>query len=194
MIAIIVVGAVLLVSVVLVVVEGRVMRKPESERSERERRFLSRDRAVGRGYQSYARNIAPWIAVGSAVVGILVTIPFWVEGRTAAAAGLTVLFVVLGGGMFALWALVFRHRGPRSEWRAQEDQRTREADAAGRPRWFVSVRAGWWLGGGFTVLGAVALLGSITGGGSPFAGVIMLAVGLIYLVLVVIQQRAEARR
>ncbi|WFR67779.1 hypothetical protein P9139_04945 [Curtobacterium flaccumfaciens] len=194
MIAIIVVGAVLLVSVVLIVFEGRVMAKPEADRTDRERRFLTADRAAARGYQTYARSVAPWIAVGAAVVGLVITIPFWLDGRTGVAAGLTVLFVVLGGGMLVFWATVLRHRGPGSAWRERQDERTREADAAGRPRWFVNVRAGWWLAGGFTVLGAAALIGALYGVGSPFTGGIMLAVGVLYLVLVAVQQRAEHRR
>lgn len=195
MITLIVVGAVLLVSIVVIVFEGRVMRKPEAERSERERRFLRADRAAARGYQAYGRNVAPWIAVGGSVLGLLVTIPFWLEGRVGVALGLTVLFVVLGGGMLLVWATVLRHRGPGSAWRRREDERTAEADAVGRPRWFVSVRAGWWLSGAMTAFGLVFLVAPMaTGGEVPVAGIIVTAVGLLFLVLTVVQQRAEARR
>ncbi len=195
MIALVVVGAVLLVSIVVIVIEARVMRKPQAERSEREQRFLRADRAVARGYQTYGRSVAPWVAVGGAVLGLLVTIPFWLEGRVGPALGLTVLFVVLGGGMLLFWSTVLRHRGPGSAWRQREDERTAEADAAGRPRWFVSVKAGWWLSAAMTAFGLVFLVTPMaTGGEVPVAGIIVTTVGLLFLVLTVVQQRAEARR
>lgn len=190
----IVVGVVLLVAIVLIALEGRVMRKPESERSDRERRFMRADRAVGRANQSYARNVAPWLVVGLAVLGLLVTIPFWIEGRTGVAAGLTAFFVVFGVGAVVVWALVLRKRGRGSAWREDQDRQTREADAAGRPRWFVSVRAGWWLGGVATAIGIAALVVAGVGGSGLFPGVVITAVGVLFLVLVVIQQRAEAHR
>ncbi len=194
MIVWIVIGAVLLVSVVLIAVEGRIMHKPESERSDRERRFMQVDRAVGRANQSYARNVAPWLVVGLAVVGLAITIPFWAEGKTGAAAGLTGFFLVFGVGAIVFWALVLRKRGRGSAWREDQDRQQREADAAGRPRWFVSVKAGWLLGGMFTAIGIAALVTSLIGGGGFITASILLAVGILFLVMVVIQQRAEAKR
>lgn len=190
----IIVGIVLLVMIALLVAEGRVMRKPESEWSDGERRFLRADRAVGRAHQSYARSVAPWLVVGMAVVGLLVTIPFWSEGRTGAAIGLTAFFVVFGVGAVLLWALVLRKRGRGSDWRADQDRQQREADAAGRPRWFVSVRAGWWLGGVGTGLGLVLLVFAIATGGDVVGGTVVTAIGVLFLVMVMIQQRAEAKR
>ena len=119
----IVVGIVLAASVVLLVAEGRVMSKPSAERSSGEDRFMRASRAVGRGQQAYARNVAPWLALGAAVLGLVATIPLWVEGKVGPAIGLTVFLVLLAAGVLVLWAKVLRHRGPGSAWRADESRR-----------------------------------------------------------------------
>lgn len=190
----IVVGIVLLASVVLIVVEGNVMRKPAAERSSGEQRFIRASRAVGRGQQTYARVVAPWLVLGSALVGLFATVPLWMSGETGVAIGLTVFFLVFAAGMLVFWAKVLRHRGPGSAWRAAEDERIRSADEAGRPRWFVSVKAGWALSAMFTGLGVVFLVLALTGGGSLLAPAVVLGVGLLFMVLVGIQQRVEARK
>ncbi len=190
----IVVGIVLVASVVLIAVEGRVMSKPVTERTSGEDRFIRSSRAVGRAQQAFARNVAPWSAVAAAVLGLVATIPLWTSGKTGVAVALTVFFVLFAVGMCAFWAKVLRHRGPDSVWRAAEDERVREADEAGRPRWFVSVAAGWGVAGMFTGLGLLFLVLALTGGGSLVAPLVVLGIGLLFMVLVGIQQRAEGRR
>lgn len=187
----VVLGIALVVVVVVVALEARIMHKPEAERAPWERRFLRVDRGAARVQQTWARNVMPWMVAAVAVVGLVALAPLWAEGRVGVAAGLSAMFVVLGGGAVLLWATVLRKRG--AAWRSRQDDENRRADADGRPRWFVSVKAGYLLGGAFTVIGLLSLLSSITMGGAVTTTAVLLAVGVLFLVLAALQQRGERR-
>jgi membrane protein implicated in regulation of membrane protease activity len=187
----VVLGIVGVAALVLLVVEAIIMRKPEDQRSDRERRFLRADRAVARGQQWYARNIAPWLAIAVALIGILAVLPLWFDGRIGLAAGLTAMFVVLALAMVALWVFVLRRRG--AEWRRRQDEATAQADREGRPRWFVSGKSGVALGVGFLAFGGLMIAVAAMQHTSPWLAVIISAAGVLLLVLALVQSRAERR-
>jgi hypothetical protein len=188
-----VVVALFVLCIPLIVIEARIMRKPEAERSERERRFLSRDRAVARGQQWYSGHVAPWLAVAFAVLGIVVLLPLWAR-RPALAAVLTACFVAGALGVMALWFFVLRKRG--RAWREQQDRAQHDADVAGRPRFFISGKAGLWLGAGFLALGIADLVFlAVTGttGTLTVLAILLVVVGGGFLGLGIWQFRAERR-
>lgn len=178
----IVIGAAIVAGLVLMVIEGRIMRKPESERTEREKRFMTNDRRVGRANQRYQLRVAPWVCVGLVVIVLALLTPQLLAGHIGTYLTIAIPVVALGVGMVVLWAWARKHRG--AEWRRAEDERNHDADVQGRPRWFISGKAGFWLGGGFLVLGvAFTVMAIDSHSHDVFGGPLVVLVGVVMLVL-----------
>ena len=177
---------------VLIVVEGRIMMKPQAERSERERKFLSADRASARGSQWYARNIAPFIGVASGVLLLVLAAFLWANGKPALVPA--VFGVVAIVGMLLLRRFLVRHRG--SEWRQRQNDLNEQADTAGRPRWFTNTKAGFGLGAAFFLFGVGSMVLDLTGKhhNVSLSGIGLLVCGFALLVLAAVQRRAEQRK
>lgn len=185
------VGVAAVAVLVLLVIEGRIMMKPDAERSDRERKFLTADRASARGSQWYGRNIAPFIGIASGVLLLVLASVLWSQGKPALVPA--VFGVVAVVGMLFLRRFLVRHRGP--EWRQQQNDLNKQADAAGRPRWFANTKAGFGLGAAFLLFGIGSLVLDLAGKhhSVSWSGLALLACGLAVLILAAIQRRAEHR-
>jgi hypothetical protein len=188
------VGVALISGVVLLVVEGRIMRKPEAQRSARERDFLKADRALAKGNRAYSRNVAPFVGVAAGILLLVLSIPFWAQGRFAAAALVTAIGVAAIVGLLLLRRFFVRHRGP--SWEAGEVEANRQADVGGRPRWFTNTTAGLWLGAGFLAFGIVATTLDLSGRSHSvsWSSAALVILGLVVVILALVQRRAEKRR
>jgi hypothetical protein len=185
-----VIGAAVVVGLALMLVEGRIMRKPASERSDREQRFIDRDRRVARGNQRWQLRVTPWICVGLVVLVLVLLLPELMAGHVATFLEIGIPAIALGIGMVVLWAWARKHRG--AEWRHAEDERNREADVQGRPRWFISGKAGFGISIGFLALGvAILVLQATTHAHDMISGALVAVVGLVMLGFAIVQYRAE---
>jgi hypothetical protein len=154
-------GAVFLLGVVLMVFEGRIMRKPESERSERERRFLALSRKVGTGYSKVGLKVFPILLIVLGAVIALFSIPLWDSLQTLAWI-MVAMGVAAAAAGIGLFVFAKKRRGP--EFWAKHEAANREADRHGRVRWFGSPRAAIVLGVLFVVGGAAVLALSLISG------------------------------
>jgi len=177
-----------ILAIPLLVVEMHIMRKPEAERTERERNFLRKDRAAARAQNWFSAHVSPWIAIGVAIIGLVVLIPLW-SRRPGLALVMTVVYVVLILGALVLWVFVLRKRG--RAWREHQKAQQAAADAAGHPRFFISGKAGLWAGSIALALGIAALVFFIVTGGGLLLPTLLCVFGVVFLVLGVIQFRAE---
>ncbi|ARC57062.1 hypothetical protein AS850_08240 [Frondihabitans sp. 762G35] len=189
----ILVGVALVCGAVLLVVEVRIMRKPESERSDREREFLKADRALAKGNRAYSRNVAPFLGVAAGILLLVLSIPLWVQGRVGAAALVTAVGAAAIVGLLLLRRFFVRHRGP--SWEAGEVEATREADVAGRPRWFTNTTAGLWLGAFFLAFGVIATTLDLSGRSHSvsWSSAAILLSGVLVVILALVQRRSDQR-
>ncbi|WP_210505826.1 hypothetical protein [Naasia sp. SYSU D00057] len=187
-----IVFAVLLGAALLVMlVERRIMRKPESERSERERRYL----AGSRRFAMAQNRIVGWVApILLMVLGVGVLVLAAALGAAAGEAG-TALWVL---GVVSLLAgvgiLIFFRKRRGRDWEQRQIAENQAADQAGRVRWFGAPRAGVALGIGFTLFGALSLwwsLGWLEGAVHPLVAAGLLTIGVVFTVAALSQLRRE---
>jgi len=178
-------------ALVVMLFERRIMRKPESERSERERRYL----AGSRRFAMAQNRVMGWVApIMLMVLGVAVLVLAFALGDRAGSAGtaLRVLGVVslLAGVAF----LVFFRKRRGKDWEQRQIAENQAADLAGRVRWFGAPRAGVVLGIGFTLFGALSLwwsLGWLEGAIHPLVAAGMLTIGVVFTVAALSQLRRE---
>jgi Flp pilus assembly protein TadB len=103
-------GAVMVVAVVLLLVERRIGRKPESERSPAEARFMSADRSAARSMNATRDIVSPFIA-SAAGLGLLVFGVVWLTTGQERAGWVG---IVLGSLFVAVGILLLRMRTRRS--------------------------------------------------------------------------------
>jgi hypothetical protein len=103
-------GAVMVVAVVLLLVERHIGRKPESERSAAEARFMAADRSAAGGMNAARNTVAPFL-VAAAGLGLLVFGVVWLTTGQERAAWIG---VVLGALFLAVGILLIRMRAQRS--------------------------------------------------------------------------------
>jgi hypothetical protein len=151
-----------LAGVVMMVFEGRIMRKPESERSERERRFLAWSRKFGAGYSKIGLKVFPVMLILLGPVLALLGIPALAEGRPI---GLVLVVMGVAALVLGIAFLIFakKRRGP--EFWAKHEAANRKADQEGRARWFGSPRAAIVVGVLF-LIGAASFGLTLASGGS----------------------------
>jgi hypothetical protein len=187
----IVFGVLLAVGLVLMVFERRIMRKPEHQRTERERRFISGSRR----YATVQNRIVGWVApILLMVLGVGVLVLAFVLGGRAEEAG-TALWVL---GVVSLLAgigfLIFFRKRRGKDWEQRQAAETRTSDQAGRVRWFGAPRIAVGVGIGFTVIGAFFLWSSLTWASDsihPLVAAGMLVVGVVFTVSAASQLRQE---
>jgi protein-S-isoprenylcysteine O-methyltransferase Ste14 len=166
---------VFLAGVVLMVFEGRIMRKRESERSDRQRKFLAWSRKAGAGYSKVGMKVFPVVLIVLGVAMGLLSIPMLAGGESIGwfLVGMGVSAVVLG---IAFLVFAKKRRGP--DFWAKHEAANREADQQGRVRWFGSPRAA-------IVLGVLLLVGAVFASMWLIPGSRDVPMGWAYLVLLV---------
>jgi hypothetical protein len=190
-------GGLLPAGLILMAIDWRIMRKPDSQRSERERRYMARSRRIAKGYNRVAMKVLPWFMVGLGAVSLAVSIPIWISGRSE----LGWLFVGLGAvsvvaGLAFRW-LFRRRRGP--DFWSRLDEANRAADEKGYPRLVGSIRAGIAFGVLGILSGAGLLaLGLVNESADPMTGrvmpVVAMLAGALFLFGSLAQRRHERQR
>ena len=176
---------------VLMLFERRIMRKPESERSERERRYL----AGSRRFAMAQNRIVSWVAP---IMLVLLGIACLVLGSTLGVSvgdGIDVTFWVMGAisliGGIAFFIFFRKRRG--RDWEQRQHAENTAADEAGRVRWFGAPRYAVGVGIAFTAIGAFFLWASLSWspGIHPLVATGMLVVGVVFTVSAISQLRRE---
>jgi drug/metabolite transporter (DMT)-like permease len=190
-------GGLLLVGLVLMAIEWRIMRKPASQRTQRERRYMAGSRKAAKGVNQTAMKVLPWIMVVGAGLVLLLTIPFWITQNTGTAWLLTAIGAVsLGAAFFFRW-FYRRRRGP--DWWAKQEQANAVADEQGSPRWVGSTRGGIVFGSFLAAAGVVFLaLGMMNGGEDPLTSralpIALVVGGVLFIAGSLAQRRRERER
>ena len=148
-------GGLVLACLVLLVVEWRIMRKPQSKRSDRERRYMTGSRKFAKGYNKVAMKVGPIVMIVNGALLLLLSVLFWMQEQWGLAWMFTGLGVISIAGAVLLRVFIKKRRGP--EFWAKWEEGNRRADEEGYPRWFGSTKGGIAVGIGFLVLGAAML-------------------------------------
>ncbi|MFC0678551.1 hypothetical protein ACFFGH_11945 [Lysobacter korlensis] len=156
-----------LIGVVMMVFEGRIMRKPESERSDRERKFLGWSRKAGAGYSKVGLKVFPIMLIVLGPVLALLGIPMIADGQSV---GWMLVAIGAASVLLGIGFLIFakKRRGP--DFWARHEAANRKADEAGRVRWFGSPQAAIVLGVVFIVSGGAYLAVTLLTGEGDFTG------------------------
>jgi NADH:ubiquinone oxidoreductase subunit 3 (subunit A) len=134
-------GGLVLACVVLLVIEWRIMRKPQADRSERERRYMTGSRKFARGYNEVAMKVGPIVIIVNGALLLLLSVLFWMQEQWGLAWLFTVLWLLSIAVALLLRWFIKKRRGP-DVW-AKWEAGNQRADEEGCPRWFGSTAAGW---------------------------------------------------